>query len=354
MKILVIRFNAIGDVVLSSTICDSLRKTFPNARIDYLVHEPSQGLYKHHLSINQVIGLSWEERKNPIKYVKKIWSITRTEYDIIIDASSTAKSELISLLSRKSKYRIGRYKKRRGIAYTHRIKQAAERPHKVLQRLELLRPLTEVGYQISYNEPINLMVTEPERAKMRGIIESHGIDLNKSIFVFCVSSKEPQKKWNRHYIVETIKHCLDRYQAQIVLFGGLPHELKEVELVHQDLACVSGVVRKVPINELRDLAILFSLCDVFIGNEGGPRHIAQAVGTPTATVFSPSAKKNEWLPITCAKHQAIEWQELSKNEAYKDVEFGYGDSLYFKLYNSIQPTDFIPIVDSVIQRHVSE
>lgn len=57
-KILVIRFKQIGDAILSSVICKNLK-----------------------------------ERKNPFKYLKKVWEVTREDYDIVIDIMSTPKSE---------------------------------------------------------------------------------------------------------------------------------------------------------------------------------------------------------------------------------------------------------------------
>ncbi|WP_374118361.1 glycosyltransferase family 9 protein, partial [uncultured Fusobacterium sp.] len=36
MKILVVRFKQIGDAVLSSAICNTLKKSFPESEIDYV------------------------------------------------------------------------------------------------------------------------------------------------------------------------------------------------------------------------------------------------------------------------------------------------------------------------------
>ena len=118
-KILVIRFMALGDVVLSSVLCNSLKKTFPKAQVDYLVHEVSAGLFENHPYIDNVISLSKEERKNPFKYWRKIRQITSAEYDLVVDAQSTNKSEFIAMLARKRAICIGRAKKGRGFFYTN-------------------------------------------------------------------------------------------------------------------------------------------------------------------------------------------------------------------------------------------
>src|SRR5690606_12900565 len=40
-RILVIQQKMIGDVLLSSILCNNLRTAYPDAEIDYLVHEPT-------------------------------------------------------------------------------------------------------------------------------------------------------------------------------------------------------------------------------------------------------------------------------------------------------------------------
>jgi heptosyltransferase-2 len=39
MKILIIQQKMIGDVLVSSIICNNLRRAYPDAQIDYLVYE---------------------------------------------------------------------------------------------------------------------------------------------------------------------------------------------------------------------------------------------------------------------------------------------------------------------------
>lgn len=85
MKILVVRFKQIGDAILSSVICNTLKRTFPEAEVDYVVYEHISPLFKNHKYIDNVISITKEEQKNPFKYIEKVWKITRKKYDIVID-----------------------------------------------------------------------------------------------------------------------------------------------------------------------------------------------------------------------------------------------------------------------------
>ena len=114
MKILVIRFKQIGDSILASPICNTLKKTFPDAEIDYVLYEHVSPIFEKHKYINNVITITKAEQKNWFKYLAKAWKVTRKKYDIVIDIMSTPKSEVFTLFSLGAKYRIGRRKKKRG------------------------------------------------------------------------------------------------------------------------------------------------------------------------------------------------------------------------------------------------
>ena len=138
-KILVIRFKQIGDAILSSVICKSLKETYPNSEIDYVLYDYVAPLFENQPYIDNIYTLNKDEIKYPWKYFKKVWEITRKDYHIIIDIMSTPKSELFTLLSPKSKYKIGREKKYRGYTYTDKISEpndSMEKPDKFLQMLK--------------------------------------------------------------------------------------------------------------------------------------------------------------------------------------------------------------------------
>ena len=108
INILVVRFKRIGDAILSLPLCHSLKLTFPNAKLDFVLYEEASPLFEDHPYIDNVITISKKEQKNPFSYIKKVYKITRKKYDIIIDIMSTPKSELFCMFSRNTPFRIGK------------------------------------------------------------------------------------------------------------------------------------------------------------------------------------------------------------------------------------------------------
>src|SRR5262249_32000463 len=64
--VLVLRFSAVGDVVLTSPAIDALRQAWPDARIVYAIKERLAHLVRHHPAVNEVIGLRAGE--GPLSY----------------------------------------------------------------------------------------------------------------------------------------------------------------------------------------------------------------------------------------------------------------------------------------------
>ena len=55
---------------------------------------------------------------------------------------------------------------------------------------------------------------------------------------------------------------------------------------------------------LGGLAALIARLDLFISNDTGPAHLAEAVGTPSVTLFGP-ADPRRWAPLNAARHPII-------------------------------------------------
>ena len=55
MKILVIQQKMIGDVLVSTIICNNLRKAYPDAQIDYLVYESTIPVLEGNPNIDNVL-----------------------------------------------------------------------------------------------------------------------------------------------------------------------------------------------------------------------------------------------------------------------------------------------------------
>lgn len=307
IKILVVRFKRIGDAILASPVCNSLKKTFPNSSIDYVLYEDSAPLFENHPYIDKVICISKREQRNPFLYLKRVWQITRKKYDIVIDIMSTPKSEMFTLFSPGSPYRIGRVSKdkKRGYTYNYRQYEPEHTENKVDKFLKQLLSPFEKDFQVQYDPELVLSVSEEEKQKMSKKMEAVGLSLKKPIIPFAVLSRGPGKTYPIENMKKIIRHCLQHYDAQFVFFYS-PDQKEQVKEIEKDLKYPGNIFSNLETKDMRELMALFANSTCYIGNEGGPRHLAQALGLPCFALFNPTADKKEWLPYPSASNVGIE------------------------------------------------
>jgi ADP-heptose:LPS heptosyltransferase len=70
MKILVIKPSSLGDIIHALPFLKSVKETFPESEIDWVISEPLMEILEHNPLINNLIPIdkdSWKKLKNLLK-----------------------------------------------------------------------------------------------------------------------------------------------------------------------------------------------------------------------------------------------------------------------------------------------
>lgn len=304
INILVIRFKRIGDAILTLPLCHSLKLTFPNATVDYVLYEEVAHLFYDHPYIDNVITIKKDEQKNIFKYFKKVYKITRKKYDVIIDVMSTPKSEFFCLFSMGSPLRIGRYKKKRGFTYTHKTKET-ESLNKIDKFLkQLLSPIKEAGFDLKISYDFKFSSSTEEKENYKNLMLNAGVDFSKSVVAFSIYSRVEHKIYPIEKMKEVVKYLIDKYDSQIIFFFS-PDQKESIQNIHKELGNNKNIFSSIETPTIKDLVPFLENCDFYIGNEGGARHLAQGIGIPSLAIFSPSSELKEWLPFPDEKNMGL-------------------------------------------------
>jgi ADP-heptose:LPS heptosyltransferase len=309
--ILVIRFRRIGDAVLATSICSSLRQTFPDAQIDYVLNDNIASLYEGHPDVDRVIGFSDADNKSLFRFAAKARQIMREKrYDIIIDTRSTARTLLFSLFSLATPYRIGAYKSYSALIHNYRIHNHDDKRQDMVQKdLMLLQPLEQIK-AVTYCPEFRLYVSEAERHSYRAYMKSKGIDFSRPIIVAAVTARQVHKVWEKARMRQVLEKIIDKYNAQIIFNFAGEREAAYAEELHRDMNHSPAVRTDIHANSLRDLCALMANSDFFFGNEGGPRHIAQALGVTSYAIYPPGPLKSVWLPGAGERYQGLSPEDI--------------------------------------------
>ena len=114
-------------------------------------------------------------------------------------------------------------------------------------------------------------------------------------------ARQPSRRWPASYFALLADELVHLWHAEIILTGSTD-ELAIVRAVEEQMAAR-------PINlagktSLGGLAAIIDSLDLFISNDTGPAHIANALGTPSITIFGP-AEFWRWAPLDQPVHRMV-------------------------------------------------
>jgi len=298
MKILVIQQKMIGDVLVSSIICNNLRLAYPDAQIDYLVYESTVPVLEGNPNIDNVLLFQEKHRKSKSEFLNLALEIRSFKYDILIDAYSKLESWLIVLLSR-AKRKISYKKPGRTFLYTDNV-PFAEFPETNLglaieRRLSLLEPL---NLKIKIDAFPKLFVTGKENQDAIALFEYHQLKKDRKTVMISLLGSENLKTYPLEYMAKVVD-CIADNQEVNILFNYFPKQISDAKTVFD--SCKPSTQEKIYFdllgNDLRSFIAIMNHCDLIIGNDGGAINMAKALEKPSFIIFSPWIEKKIWATL---------------------------------------------------------
>ena len=293
-NVLVVRFRQLGDAVLATPLLSTLRSTYPEAQIDFVLNARIAPLFEGHPAISRIIPFTDDERHHTLTYIKKVWqTVRRTRYDVIIDMRSTVNTMLFALFSPSTPFRIGVSKPYTRFVFNHHFPGCKADERMIDHNLSMLAPLGN----LQKDSRLSLYITEAEIADFRRYMRRQGIDFSRPVMLAGVTAKLESKTWAEDRMVEVLRRFLAARPDVQVIFNYAPgREAKNVRRMYDALGEPPAVFINIEAGSMRQLAAMAANCTFYFGNEGGGRHIVQAMGRPSLVVCSPMASKKTWLP----------------------------------------------------------
>lgn len=341
MKILVIQQKMIGDVLISSLICDNLRKAYPNATIDYLVNTPTTPILENNPNISNIVLFTPKADKNFYNLVQFALDIRKQNYDLVIDAYSKLQSWTISYLSGANK-RISYKKTGRNWIYTDSVVQekypSTNLGLAIERRLSLLKPL---NLEIELETFPRLYLTENEKTEAAELFKKFDINTSKKTIMISLIGSEEIKTYPLAYMAEMVNYIGENYDVNI-LFNYFPKQIKQAKEVFN--LCSNTTKSKIYFDllgsDLRSFMSIMDKCDMIIGNDGGAINMAKALRKPSFIIFSAWIEKKIWATFEDEiNHNSVHLQDFlpqlfdNKNTSeLKKLALKYYDYFEFKYF----------------------
>lgn len=353
MKILVIQQKMIGDVLVSSILCNNLRKAYPKAQIDYMIYESTIAVLQGNTSFDNLILFKEKHQKSKWEYFKLLKSIRAEKYDIVIDAYSKLESWLAVLFSG-AKQKISYWKKGRDFLYTDTVKRQQTSNTNlgliIEQRLALLNPL---HLNIELETFPRIHVTKEENDFATSLFESHEIDQSKKTIMLSIIGSSKDKTYPLESMSQLVDFIADKGDVNI-LFNYFPKQIEEAKTIYN--GCKESTKKKIYFSVLgkniREFIAIMNHCDMIIGNDGGAINMAKALEKPSFIIFSPWIDKKGWATFEDGiNHISLHLREFKPN-LFEGKTAKIIKKETVSLYQKFTPELIYPALNTFLETHL--
>lgn len=279
-KILIVRLDRIGDVVLSTPVLKAVRDAYPASHITFMVAPHARDIANGSPYINEVIIYDKKgAQKSLIENIKFIANLSGKKFDIAIILHPTRRTHWLTFLSGIPR-RLG-YGKKMGVLLTDRVphKKHLGLKHEMDYTLGLLRYM---GIE-PRDKKLHVPVDDRSERRARRILEDAGIKDNDKIVIINPGASCRSKRWPAQRFAEVADALVRKLGVKIIVVSGASDRCftdLTVSMMKTPKALnLSGMTT------IKELASLLKRSLLFISNDSGPVHIACAMGTPVISIF---------------------------------------------------------------------
>jgi heptosyltransferase-2 len=281
MKIVARAPNWIGDAILAMPALASLPKNFPDAEIWVCASGWTKGIFDSLEWIKETIPLSNQNSLNSTR--RDAQELKKHAFDIGILFTNSFGSALLFSLA-KIPQRWGYARDGRHLLLTKRVRTSLlDVPrHHLHYYLSLI---SKLGLETVPAE-LDFPLTEEAASQAQGLLQSLSLDTTKPILLLSPgASYGPAKRWPAPFFASLASLLQENQNAQIAIIGSAA----DAEIARS----IAALMVDQPLDltgktSLLQLAGVISQSALFITNDSGPMHLANALKVPVVAIFGPT------------------------------------------------------------------
>lgn len=342
MKILFVNPFGIGDVLFTTPLARTLKEK--GHSIYYWCNERVVDILKYNKAIEDIFALSRGDFKrifktSAVEAVKRavdlIRRLRRGRFDMAFDFSLDYRySLLLRILG--VKRIIGFDYRKRGRFLTDKIKIGGfDDKHMVEQYLKLLE---FIDREITPHERIELFVGNDEKKWAEEFLNHEGIGASDALIGITPGGGTSWGKsaFRKHWPKEKFAHIGEELTAEkryrIILFGS-EEEADICNFIARRMK--NNVVNLCGKTTLGQFAAVLRRCKLMITNDGGPLHMASALGVKTVSIFGP-VDERVYGPYPPSKEDITIKADVECRPCYKNFRYPFCDNRI--CLDSIEPS----------------
>lgn len=287
-SVLVIRFSAMGDILLTTPSIRILRKHFPDASIDFLVKEKYEPLLRYNPHLTTLWTFRAKDREHGLSGLLR--ALNRRHYDGVVDLQSSLRSLwLTHLLKSSVKCRYTPLRWKRLLLVHFNLDTYGESNSVPLRYLEALK---DWGIEDD-GGGLELYPGEAAKERLSDMLHRSELLPDDHLLAMAPGASRLTKRW----IPEGFARVGDHFQKKayrVVLIGG-PDDVTTCSEI-------SDRMQHPPVNlsgrlALLETAALLERSDLLVSNDTGVMHMAAALKTPLVALFGPTSIQLGFMPF---------------------------------------------------------
>jgi lipopolysaccharide heptosyltransferase I len=287
-NILIIKPSSLGDIVLALPALTALRKSFPDARISWLVRPEYAPILENHPHLSEIICFDrnlfaqcWHSPAAFRALVGFIKYLRGNQFDAVFDFQGLFRTGLFARLTGcSSRFGMAGARELAHIFYTHKIPQDKTCIHLVDYFLKMVGAAGVSDTSVEFILPQSYQAAD----SVKQLLTEHKAECD-NYAVFIPGAARENKRWPIERFGRLADEIASQFALSVVAVGSSA-EGGYVEGLRRD--------SNVPIANLAGKTNLGGLVEllrgtrVVVSNDTGPGHIAAALGVPMVMIFGPT------------------------------------------------------------------
>jgi heptosyltransferase-2 len=364
MKILLIQTAFIGDVILATSLIESIHKKYPTAKIDFLLRKGNENLLQKHPFLNDV--LIWDKKNKYKSLFELLKQVRKTRYDAVLNLQRFGATGLLTAFSN-SKIKAGFKKNPFSFAFTHKYEHIITTdlfsPHEIERNSKVLECIN-----IDEVSKPKLYPSNSDKDKIKELIQNDficiaptsvwftkqfplhkWIDFIEKLLLKGQQSEDNNKKLPQNFTIYLLGAPSDTENCQKIIdeIEEKRNKLKELNQNNFNFKVKERIINLAGKLSLMQSAALMEHAKLVLANDSAPLHLASSVNAPVCAIFCSTVPAFGFTPLSDKSFIVETKKELECRpcglHGFKTCPKGH-----FECAESIKTEQILEIVESIL------
>jgi ADP-heptose:LPS heptosyltransferase len=299
-RILIFRYDRIGDMIITTAILRLLKQLNPHVRLDVLASKANQEIVRLNPSVGNLIVLE----ENWLRLIRQILTLRKQRYDMVLNFifNRTTGPGILANLVAPLGFKVGQGPDRYAFYFNRLVKVRRFEQHMLESYVTMIEDT--FGMAVDREQlAFELIVDADTRQEVDVWLESQSIRRKSQptlpglpYLVLNPSAKDGERSLTPHQVAALVGHLSRKPQFRLVVLESPGNTVMNKALRGEPVFQSIVMYRTHTTKPLGELASLIDGAFLVVSPDTSIVHFASAMHTPVLAIYAPRNASREWLP----------------------------------------------------------